>query len=247
MEGMENEIIIALVGAIFGGVVTYITTLLLDKRKEKREDRIEARKERKLIFENRPEMEVVDYKDYIKRTGYGIKQKCDVEVFVAKIEKISITGKKKRDTVFAHYRDNIFNPADWCCVIYEFKNAGKTDVSTFNIVCNYQKDTCIFESDSAEHWAKDNLLNYWSCFDKKIRVGDTITVKFCYHKDCVIGSMISAIMSIIMEDDNGRYWTQPLFAPENKIYDSQLISYQEYRNQINTDIAEECFKKPWLW
>ena len=78
-------------------------------------------------------------------------------------------------------------------------------------------------------------------------IGDTVKVKFCYNKECVIGGMFSAIMSIIMEDDNGRYWSQPLFAPENKIYDSRLISYQEYRNQINTDIAEECFKKPWLW
>lgn len=31
---MENEVIIALVGAILGGIVTFITTLLLDKRKE---------------------------------------------------------------------------------------------------------------------------------------------------------------------------------------------------------------------
>ena len=71
---MTNEILIALIGAIFGGVITYITTLLLDKRKEKREDRIEARKERKLIFENRPEMEVVDYKDYINKFN-GVKRR----------------------------------------------------------------------------------------------------------------------------------------------------------------------------
>ena len=35
---MTNEIIIAIVSAVAGGVVTFLTTLVLDRRKEKRED-----------------------------------------------------------------------------------------------------------------------------------------------------------------------------------------------------------------
>ena len=35
---MTNEIIIAIVGTAAGGVVTLLTTLVLDRRKEKRED-----------------------------------------------------------------------------------------------------------------------------------------------------------------------------------------------------------------
>ena len=35
---MTNEIIIAIVGAAAGGVVTLLTTLVLDRCKEKRED-----------------------------------------------------------------------------------------------------------------------------------------------------------------------------------------------------------------
>ena len=35
---MANEIIIAIVSAVAGGVVTLLTTLVLDLRKEKRED-----------------------------------------------------------------------------------------------------------------------------------------------------------------------------------------------------------------
>lgn len=50
-----------------------------------------------------------------------------------------------------------------------------------------------------------------------------------------------------MIDDNGRYWTQPLFAPQDKIYDSRMISPKEYIEQTRTTLAEECFKKPWLW
>lgn len=244
---MGNEILIAVIGAAIGSFITFIFSFLLDKRKEKREDRLEARKERIAIFQNRPEMAVVDYKDYISRTGYGIKQTCDIDLFVAHIDNVTTTGNKKNDVVYAHYRDEDFESKDWCCVIYTLKNAGKTDISSLDIICNFKRDTCIFESENAKKWAADNLLNYWYCYDKKVRVGETVTIKFCYHKDHVITGPISAIMSIVMQDDNGRYWTQPLFAPLEKLYDSRQISYKEYRDDISTEIAEECFKRPYLW
>lgn len=244
---MKNEIIIAITSAFVGALITFLFTLLLDKHKERRDNELEARKERIDIFQNRPEMVIVDYKDYISRTGYGIKQKSDIELIVAHIEKITVTGNKKNDVVYAHYREDDFDSKDWCCVIYTFKNVGKTDISTLDIICNFKRDTCIFNSENAKKWASDNMLNYWYCYDKKIRVGETITVKFCYHNDRVIAGPVSAIMSIAMQDDNGRYWLQPLFAPLDKLYDSRQISYKEYCDNISSEIVEECFKKPWMW
>ena len=85
------------------------------------------------------------------------------------------------------------------------------------------------------------------CFDKKIRVGETITVKFCYHKERIINGTLSAIMSIGLEDCNGRHWMQPLFAPTEKIYDSRMVSYKDYISEVRVDAAIECFKNPMLW
>lgn len=50
-----------------------------------------------------------------------------------------------------------------------------------------------------------------------------------------------------MRDDNGVYWVQPFFAPEDKLYESRKITYHEYRNAILPDQAIECFKNPYLW
>lgn len=244
---MKDEIIIALIGAAFGAIITFITSLIIELYKQKRSEKIVKQKEQKEVFINRPEMALIDYKNYISRSGYGIKQTCDIDLFVAHIEGITTTGNEKNDVVYAHYRDEDFNSKDWCCVIYTLKNAGKTDISTLNVICNFKKDTCIFESENAQNWATNNILNYWYCHDKKIRVGETITIKFCYHKEHVIASQISAIMSIIMEYDNGRYWRQPLFAPEDKLYDSYQISYKSYRTDISVAEAEKCFKNPYLW
>lgn len=62
---MTSEIIIAIVSAVAGGVVTLLTTLVLDRRKEKREYRLEAKKLQREVYQMRPEMQIVDFKDYI--------------------------------------------------------------------------------------------------------------------------------------------------------------------------------------
>ena len=94
---------------------------------------------------------------------------------------------------------------------------------------------------------QDLMLNYSVLCDKKIRAGQTVTVKICYHEECVVSGIFSAIISIGLIDDNNHIWIQPLFAPEEKIYDSNLISAEEYRGYIKTEKAEECFRKPYLW
>lgn len=244
---MTNEIIIAVFSAVAGGVITLLTTLLLERRKEKREDRLEAKKFQREIFQTRPEMQIVEFKDYIARTGYGIKQKCDIELFVAHIESVTLESNRKRSPVYAHYKEEHLNSNEWCCVIYTFKNAGKTDISTMDIFWHFQQSSCIFLAGEARQWMESNLLNYSYCYDKKVRVGETLSLKVCYHKDIIIPGLFSATISLGMIDDNGRYWTQPLFAPQNKLYDSRSINPKEYIEQRRLDVAEECFRKPWLW
>lgn len=244
---MTTEIISAIVGAVVGGLATYITTMAVEKRKERREDMVEARKTRNEAIQNRPEMEIIDYKDYIKRPGYGVKQKCDIEVIVAHIEDVVVTGEKKSKRVEAQYRAEDFNSDEWCCVIYTLKNVGKTAISAMDIICNYKKDSCMFSCDNCITWAANHLLNYSVCYDKKIKPDETVTVKFCYHKERAITGTMSSMMTIGMEDDNGRYWMQPLFAPTEKIYDSRMVTYKDYISEVRPDAAIECFKNPMLW
>ena len=91
------------------------------------------------------------------------------------------------------------------------------------------------------------MLNYSVCYDKKIRPDETVTIKFCYHKERVIKGMVSSMMTIGMNDDNGRYWMQPLFAPTEKIYDSRMVTYKDYITEVRSNAAIECFKDPMLW
>lgn len=239
---MYKDIIEIVVSAILGGLVTFYVTLLINKRKERLDKKEKKDQEQKIAFVNRPEMAIVDYKDYISRIGYGIKQKNDIEIYMAHIDNISINNN-----LYVSYDMNQFDPKDWCCVIYTFENKGKTDISYLDVICTYKKDTVIFPCSRAKEYAATQSLNYSWGYDKKIRVGETVTLKICYHKDKIACSMSSANMEIGMEDSLGVKWCQPLFAPYNKIYDSYRISAKDYKTLIDINDAVECFKNPQMW
>lgn len=237
-----KEIIIAIITSIITSIITYLFTSKLEVRKERREDEKDRIREQKETYEKRPEMEIVEFKDYLSRPGYGIKQKCDIELFVAHIDHVTIKengkkGKKQKQRVIAHYNPEDKDAGQWCCVIYTIKNMGKTDVSTTDIICTHIEDTCIFPCSYAPEFMEVGALIYSECYDRKIRSGETVTLKLCYHKERVITGLISAIITIGMQDDNGNYWQQPLFAPYNRVYGSKQVSWDSYRNDLRPDIV----------
>ncbi len=240
---MAEEIIKIIISAIAGAVSGGIVSLILDKRREKREDKKEKRMEQKDTFENRPELSIHKYKNYIDQVGRGIDDECDMNIFLAHIENATADN----GFVKINYRLEDFNTDEWCCVIYKFKNLGKTDISCVYAISMEKRSVALFDTSYANDFAKNGSLNYSNCYDKKIRVGESFTLKVCYHKERIYSGIFSAALDLAFEDSNGRFWAQPLFAPDDKIYDSKQITHKEYHQNLSPDTAIECFKKPWLW
>lgn len=240
---MPNEIIMIIISAVISAITSGFVTCLLDKRKERREDKIEQKKENQKIYEERPELQIIEYSEYIDCPGEELEKECDINVFMTRIEEVSVED----GDVTAHYNNKFFNEEEWCCVIYTFKNVGKTDVRGVSPICTYKKDTMLCDVASAKMILEHGTLNYSTMCDKKIRVGESFTMRICYHKDCIVRGMFSSILVMGIEDCNNRFWEQPLFAPYNKMYETYPTSYKRYRDDLLPDIAVECFKEPELW
>lgn len=240
---MPDELINAIIGAVAGAFSGGIVNLILEKRKEHREDKKERKKEQKEVFENRPELDIIECRNYITRPGYGIKKEYDINIFIAQIQSSTI----ENDNVYINYNKAHFNKEEWCCVIYTFRNNGKTDIQCINPICNLKKSAILCQESEAKEFLKYRLINYSTWYEKKLRVGETFTMKICFHKDCVLVSTFSAAMSMGLEDDNGRYWIQQFFIPDEKIYNSLEVSHKEYKHHLLADDAIKCFKNPALW
>lgn len=227
-------IVIAVITALLGGIVAYMSDrkkVMLTKIEEQRK--------------NRPEFSIISMNDSLSDPGaYIDSQPCDMEIYVTSIKNVNV----KEGIVFAEYDDSILDKKSWVYSEYTLKNVGKTVVYEIDIISNFKRDTCIFDVETIDEITiKTGMLNYSELLDKRIAPNESFTLKLCYNKDNIVTGSISAIFEIIMRDDDGIYWAQPFFAPEDKLYESRKISYQEYRNAILPDKAIECFQKPYLW
>ncbi len=111
---MVETIISSVVSALIAAGIATATTLFIERRKERKQEYEKLRKERKELFASRPELKIVDYKNYITRTGYGLKQNCDLEVFLSHFNGVQID----KGRVLANYIPDDFNEKEWCCLIY---------------------------------------------------------------------------------------------------------------------------------
>ena len=240
---MTNELINTIIGAISGAISGGLVNLFMEKRRERREDKKEETRKKKEVYEKRPELDIIKYENNICKIGRGIKENCDINIFLAKIANVQIDN----GSVNVYLDEEHLNDDEWCCVIYKFKNKGKTDIQCVNPICNIKKSVVLYDVCNMKELSKLGVVNYSTWYEKKVRVGECFTMKVCYHKDSVMTGTFSAIMDMGLEDDNGRYWLQSLFVPEDKIYNARNVSHKEYINEVMPDIAIECFKKPWLW
>lgn len=109
-----------------------------------------------------------------------------------------------------------------------------------------KSNIALFDIDLMKRYLESGILKYSEGYDIKIRVGETFTLKICFNKERPIFNNSFALLDLLFEDSNGHYWSQPLFACVNKIYDSRLISHKEYHERLSTETAIEGFKNPKL-
>ena len=84
------------------GDITSIVSSLHDFRKDRKESSDGKQNGREEVHHNRPEFDIVDYKNYLARTCYGTKKSCDIELFVVHIQSVSVRGEKKAPIVDAY-------------------------------------------------------------------------------------------------------------------------------------------------
>lgn len=111
------------------------------------------------------------------------------------------------------------------------------------------KNLSLVELERKEFYIKENLLNYevWS-HKRYIKQGQTLKIRIYYIKEQVmISNFGTPILTVWLNDVNGRFWSQLLASPSSQIEISHYRKYSEFREDINIDKAIECFKKPYLW
>lgn len=239
------EIIASVLGGLVGGLFTYLgvkATIKHENDKVLKEELKRQKEKEELTFENRPRLEIMGYK---KLGKYSSQRRTDASVLLCGIEDYKNEGQP-----MFYYDESTVKSENWVCVEYTLRNTGHTEIDHIYFSTNLVRNTALFNVLDEENvmYYENNLLNYSVILEKTIKPQQTVSLRVSYINEKVIVSNIrSAPITIWMIDEKGNWWSQPLFAPDNKIYNSTKTSNKEWKSCTDIGTAIKCFENPMLW
>ena len=252
---MDAAILSAIISGFLSGGLTLLAAIITiqyyhrkdekDRKeresKEKREREERERLEKDARMFRRPELEV---KKHYKEQEGTVLGKYDLEVYFDEFLNVEVDDF---GGVNANFYEDILNKSKHFSVVYELENIGKTDIDNLTIMTSHKRTKFLTYLSSLESDVKNGYLSYSATLDKRIKVGETITIKISYNKDRILKPVYAALLNIGFEDVYRTFWVQPFFAPSNRIYVPKEIAEQDYISRIGIDDALECFRNPHKW
>ena len=220
---IESEGIMSLLGVLLGWKLNNLSN-----------EKLELKKEKQKQFENKPEL-------YIEKEDKDLE--VSLEVFVGTFN-VKYDENENYEIV---YPKDICNKKKHEYKDVVIKNIGKSDIECLDIASADKRRVILTNYDSLESLVKHKAVYYSECYDKKIRAGEKIKIRFYYLKGKEPYSVMCATLLFLFEDSNHNYWEQPYFYDRDNVYSPHGISYKEFRITVMPDDAYECFEDPKLW
>ena len=233
--------LLGFLGSIIGGIIGGLFTFLGVRYTIKHENKKARKEELKEAYENRPRLEIKKYRSFKEAKNDGnLSEDCNV--LVLKMYNPQIIDNKLN----VQYDNKALDIDNLVFEEYEFKNVGLTEIASICVASTAHRNISIIDLDRRNTFFSSNFINYdvW-CEKRYIKPGKVVKIRFYYVKDDE--SNYTKNVLIWLHDINGRYWTQSIEATSNIIENSILKDSKVFRDSIDVDKAEECFKNPYLW
>lgn len=222
MDFWNSNIVATITGAIVGGLIAIIASIITHcmQRKDAEE------KENRENFKHKAELLAFDSLSIPSEKLYDA-QNIDVLFcsYQINIGKSGVIGIK--------YPKSICNPKSLKRHSIYLENIGDSDINELEIAVENPKNNALLEKDSIEEYAAKGRVKYGVLLDRKIRKGEVLIVTIYYCEEDPIISLFSASLLLFYRDSLGNVCEQPVFPEQCKTYEPTLITQKEWREHVN--------------
>lgn len=228
------------VGSVIGGIIGGLFTFLGVKLTIKHDDEKKMEEEQKKIIEEKPRLEVVEFKEVGKHRN----TKSDMDVICLDIKDVNKTDRRLEFS----YDEKALDKNNLVSCEYVLRNTGITEIDSICLISNFPKNMSVIELRNTEFLVNEKILNYEAWSDKRfIKSGEQIKLRVYFIEDQVIAGFLSASLAMYIQDINGSYWHQPLFVPTKETDNSKLSSRKEMKSYSDVESALKCFEGKAYW
>lgn len=212
-------------GAIIGGLVGGLFTYFGVKMTIKNENVKEQKKIQEKINEEKPRLDIVDFKKTNEKKDESCKSDCDVLFIKVK------SYRSDSQRAYFSYDSLRFDKYNLCYCEYKFKNIGMTEIEDICVTTNINRDTSVIDFEKLYSYVDHETLpcEVWSR-KRYIKRGDEVIFRIYYINDEILYSNLDgAMLTIWLFDVNGRIWKQFLHAPTNQIEISKMDKFSNFK------------------
>lgn len=214
---------ITILCSALSAVIAGFFTLIGVRMTIKHDDAKKKKEEIKKLCDERPRLEIMSFQDIKPLSTESI---FDCDFALTDYTRISLED----NSLHFSYDQKIVNPNNLCCVEYSFSNTGKTEIDSVCFVCNQKDRISLVDLKEIDYFVSRSFPSCEAWSNKRfIKPGDSLTLRVCYLKGQIVMPLISAVVSIHLQDINGNLWHQPLFCPSNETDNSTRESFKQFK------------------
>lgn len=228
----NNSFLTTIIGALSGGLFSFLTAIYINKNNEK----LEIKREKRRQFENKAELRI------IKSINHN--NKPDIEIFLVPFKIDYLNRPKDYKIIFPK---NILCTKKHKYKDFYIKNIGNADINYLDICTTSKKNTALFEYSMLKKMVELRFIDYSFCYDRKILKNETICIRIYYLEKAEPEDSFSSTLAILYKDSFNNLYKQSLWYEKDNLYEPHKISYKEYRSYVTIDDALYCFENPWMW
>lgn len=233
----SNSFLTTIIGVIIGAIITSFTTIYVSSKDRKERKKEELLKEKRRQYENKAELKIISVND-------NNNNKPDMEVFLAPFKVDYSNGFKNFQIV---YPKDIKDRTKHKYKEFIIKNVGKSDINELDICATFKNHNVLVNYESLDTMVDEKVVDYNSCYDRKIMKGETIVIRVYYLNGLQVCHPISCTLAILFKDSFNNSYEQPFWYEKDNLYPPRPIDYKEYHTYITSDDAYYCFEHPYMW